>query len=215
MSSATGTGATIGASNDRRCVSPVSSSTRSLYPIPVPSPRGIDASDGSVARMPVNRPKIASLQQPAVAARSSVCGSFRSSHFRAAAGAPGNIAPPLIRNTPSSTPERSHSSTSPPARPSNQDSAGRTGWKFSSVIQQPSPCPVMATESGGDPASRTASVTTAASVARMTSKSCSTAPLMPARSCINGMGRPCTASAFPDSSKIAALTTEVPASMPR
>jgi hypothetical protein len=86
---------------------------------------------------------------------------------------------------------------------------------LSSVIQQPSPCPVIATEPGWDPAWRTVSVTTAANVARMTLKSCSTAPLIPPRSCINGMGRPCTANAFPDSSKIAALTTEVPASIPR
>jgi hypothetical protein len=30
--------------------------------MPVPSPKGIEASDGSVARSPVSRPKITSLQ---------------------------------------------------------------------------------------------------------------------------------------------------------
>src|SRR6476660_9774240 len=60
-----------------------------------------------------------------------------------------------------------------------------------------------------------ASETTADIVARMTSKSCSTAPLIPPRSCISGIDRPCTASASPFWSKIAAFTTEVPASIPR
>ena len=100
--------------------------------MPVPSPSGMELSDGSVARSPVSRPKIPSLQYPAVLARSSDSGSFSSSHLSAAPGAPGNIVPPLVRNTCSLTPSFVHWSTMEAARPSSHDSAGRTAWKFSS-----------------------------------------------------------------------------------
>lgn len=54
-------------------------------------------SDGSVARTPVSRPNTASLQYPAVTARSSTSGSLRSSQPSRGAGAPGNSALPLTR----------------------------------------------------------------------------------------------------------------------
>ena len=157
-SSATGTGATIGASSERRC-----GQARELqHPVAVGDAGAVTEGHRGVRRVGGALAGEAAEDRVLAVARGGrpvqrlglVRGRATSDRRRARRG---TSVPPLIRNTSSRTPDRAHSSTSPPpARPATTR-AGRTGRKRSSVIQQPSPCPVSATDSGVVPASRTAS----------------------------------------------------------